>query len=401
MKMDGAAPFLPEEIIRNILKRLPVKSLTRFRCVCKDWKNLFKSPSFIADHLHHSNRQNPSLLFQPYREGQYISQLYVLDRGMQVRELPSVPLFGASRFRVVGSSYGLLCVEIDVQGIYPPPLLLFNPATRDVIKLPRTVDDFKCECYLGFGFSPIVNDYKIVRTYAEPKDCIYRVEVYSLSTGSWDDDEYYQMQMPGAIFFADAITANGSMFWIGLQLDLDTDEDETDLDMDGEKTRVIFSFDIASEEFDCVPIPALGNNSLYQLMVYEDKLAILSHVKDAELSCMFDLWVMEEHMDASDRKRRSWTKIFSSTCSAVGYWVPSIFWRGELVYNVCELPGLVGETKCEAENGLSTAFMLLNISTGEVKIFKTRSCGDRRARIFNYEESLVPVGKIPIKEPSS
>ncbi|XP_028755879.1 putative F-box protein At3g16210 [Neltuma alba] len=173
---DRVAPFLPEEIIRNILKRLPVKSLMRFQCVCKHWKNLFKCPSFIADHFHHSSHQNPLLLLQPEREGQYISHLYLLDREMQVHDLSN--LFDA--MRIIGSCNGLLCVEIDVQ---------------------------------GFGFSPMVNDYKIVRTYAEYKDSIYQVEVYSLSTRSWKEVEFDYMA--GTRFVNDAITANGSMFGLG------------------------------------------------------------------------------------------------------------------------------------------------------------------------------------------
>ncbi|KAK4254252.1 hypothetical protein QN277_009656 [Acacia crassicarpa] len=40
----GDNPYLPPEIIIDILKRLCVKSLLRFRAVCKDWRNLLKSP---------------------------------------------------------------------------------------------------------------------------------------------------------------------------------------------------------------------------------------------------------------------------------------------------------------------------------------------------------------------
>ena len=55
--------FIPQEIINNILIRLPVKSLLRFQCVCKHWKTLIKNPSFISHHLHFSILQNPSLIF--------------------------------------------------------------------------------------------------------------------------------------------------------------------------------------------------------------------------------------------------------------------------------------------------------------------------------------------------
>ncbi|XP_054789767.1 putative F-box protein At3g16820 [Prosopis cineraria] len=89
--VDGDAPSLPEDIIRNILKRLPVKSLMRFQCVCKHWRNLFKSPSFIVDHLHHSTLQNPYLLSQLHG-WDAPSNLYLLDSDMQVREFQDPPL---------------------------------------------------------------------------------------------------------------------------------------------------------------------------------------------------------------------------------------------------------------------------------------------------------------------
>ncbi|MCI40987.1 F-box/kelch-repeat protein, partial [Trifolium medium] len=39
-------PFLPEELIIQILLRLPVRSLIEFKCVCKSWKTLISDPKF-------------------------------------------------------------------------------------------------------------------------------------------------------------------------------------------------------------------------------------------------------------------------------------------------------------------------------------------------------------------
>lgn len=55
--------------------------------------------------------------------------------------------------------------------------------------MPRTrnVDACNWNYRLGFGFSPIINDYKIVRACAKSGNHISRIEVYSLSTGSWKE----------------------------------------------------------------------------------------------------------------------------------------------------------------------------------------------------------------------
>ncbi|KAM3340851.1 hypothetical protein P3S68_028486 [Capsicum galapagoense] len=42
---------IPPEVIDEILSRLPVKSLLRFKCVSKSFKSLIDSPKFIQAHL--------------------------------------------------------------------------------------------------------------------------------------------------------------------------------------------------------------------------------------------------------------------------------------------------------------------------------------------------------------
>ncbi|KAI9127164.1 hypothetical protein K1719_001723 [Acacia pycnantha] len=84
--INVAAPYLPKEIITNILKRLPVKSLLRFRCVCKPWKNLFKTPSFIQEHLSHSKNQDPSLLMVADNSNDGFF-LFLFNCKMQFREI--------------------------------------------------------------------------------------------------------------------------------------------------------------------------------------------------------------------------------------------------------------------------------------------------------------------------
>ena len=149
------ALYLPREIINNILKRLPVKSLIRFQCVCKEWKNLFKTRSFIAEHLRHSTRQNDFLLFNRSSNDRKprILHLCLINRDMQVIEYEKVPPYVSNRY-IVGSSNGLLCLGSWY-------FILWNLATREVFRVPKV--KLKCTviCLVGFGFSTIVNDYKI------------------------------------------------------------------------------------------------------------------------------------------------------------------------------------------------------------------------------------------------
>ncbi|KAI3977286.1 hypothetical protein MKX01_030912 [Papaver californicum] len=55
--------FYDTDVVREILSKLPVKSLMRFKCVCKYWLFLIQEdPSFADQHLEHSKRRSCLLI---------------------------------------------------------------------------------------------------------------------------------------------------------------------------------------------------------------------------------------------------------------------------------------------------------------------------------------------------
>ncbi|KAL7166820.1 hypothetical protein ACSBR2_037484 [Camellia fascicularis] len=54
---------LPEEIITDILSRLPVRLLLRFRCISMHWRALIDSSDFVKLHLNRSIETNTTLSF--------------------------------------------------------------------------------------------------------------------------------------------------------------------------------------------------------------------------------------------------------------------------------------------------------------------------------------------------
>ncbi|XP_062162169.1 F-box/kelch-repeat protein At3g06240-like [Alnus glutinosa] len=198
---------LPNEVIAEILSRLPVKSVIRFRCVSKTWCSLISSPHFIATHLSRalSNPQYPSNLvfhhfdypFKKDRSPAIRIHLLSLDAEVQKRSLVTQEFdvsdkkdpsnFMVSRcsydcMEVIGSSNGLFCLTSGFDSY-----VLCNPCIQKAISIlhpnigPR---GFEPETH-GFGYCPRTDDYKVVRIVYVEGTTHSLVEIYTLRTGAW------------------------------------------------------------------------------------------------------------------------------------------------------------------------------------------------------------------------
>ncbi|KAK4254126.1 hypothetical protein QN277_009551 [Acacia crassicarpa] len=286
MASGGNQRLLPPEIMNKILVRLPAKSIVRFQCVCKEWKNLSKSPSFIAEHFNHQpDRNNPFLLLHEYSDEHRRSSLYLLDHKMETVDVLRIPSIGAFRrkWRIIGSCNGLLCVQVDDGRRRSHSLWLWNPLIREVREVPSTRND-KRVCRIGFGFSSVANDYKIVRFYTPelPKkkservyycNRIDHVEVYSLSTDSWKELEFVVLHLSHALLNK-SVNVDGTIFWLA-------------------KTSVV-SFDIATEVVKITAI--LSEDASYPLWlgVYENKLVCHYGFREEDGSYSASVCMMEE-----------------------------------------------------------------------------------------------------------
>ncbi|KAI9123648.1 hypothetical protein K1719_004948 [Acacia pycnantha] len=360
--INCAAPYLPEEITINILKRLPVKSLIRFQCVCKHWENLFKTPSFIAAHLCQSH-QNSSFIFSH----DYLLNnlpLRLLDCEMQLRDVQKAPLFdslaSASYFSIVGSSNGLLCFVIGLGSRFPISLLVWNPVTGDGREVPtsRIVDMDEDDYGLGFGFSPLDNDYKIVAIYGE-YGFVSGVDVYSLSRGSWKEIESRNLEKVSC-YWSTVSSNNGIIFTYGIK------------EIEEEEVEVIVSFDMAKEVFTLImtSCPPLWCNLNFSLAVYEDKPAVITTSAVAG-SSNIDLWVMEEDLSSS-AERGSWIKKFTSGSHPWAF-IPGTIWRNEIVMSGIEIRGSVQHTSSSIVVGPVDAAQLgIPQHMGHALIFRWR-----------------------------
>lgn len=97
---------LPEEMVFEVLQRLPVKSLLRFKSECKSWLSIISDPEFVKTHPKNMALKKVSLLMLTYNpqpnllvpSSNYFDFLYLLI---------------LCDFIVIGSCNGIICLKDD------------------------------------------------------------------------------------------------------------------------------------------------------------------------------------------------------------------------------------------------------------------------------------------------
>lgn len=180
----------PNEILIEILSYLPVKSLLRFRCVCKEWNKLVQTPLFVSAHLGKRIPNSLLIINSSNTDQKACFSLFnaeTVNEALQL-ELP-MKAHPGYKLSVCGSNNGLICISsanlLDVDPIY-----IWNPSVRKTRKLPRGLIPKQDHCwplnYLAFGFHQAVIDHKVVRIVRfEQWSCCYQVEIYSLKSDCW------------------------------------------------------------------------------------------------------------------------------------------------------------------------------------------------------------------------
>ena len=134
--------LLLQEIIVEILLRLPVESLLRCKSVCKSWYSLISGQYFINSHVKlWTNRHR-------YERHQYGHPrlIFIVSHKQRLSHKDS-------RFRLISSCNGLFCI------VDKDTLTIYNPSTRIHKRLPFS--GFLFVDY-AFGYDDSTDDYKFV-----------------------------------------------------------------------------------------------------------------------------------------------------------------------------------------------------------------------------------------------
>ncbi|XP_054781707.1 F-box protein CPR1-like [Prosopis cineraria] len=340
--------YFPQEILEEILHRLPHKSLVNCISVCKSWKSLISDHSFICDHLKRTIQTNPDIaslfLFislkkrvegYKYCESQDFYSLYSDNHQSDdpsVLKSSLIPLFTSEHKEVVGTCNGLVCLA-DYSVLDCSDLIIWNPCIQKYVVLPKPSVTFRsCDpdhkrnrVFFGFGFDSKTKDFKVVRLVAtiHNREETPQVEIYSLATGSWRNitGRAPPILLCMQVLWKHQVFINGVIHWVVSQR------------RNGRIHNFILTFDVVDETFGELMLPQPLRESPYQLSILagEDSLAVV-HTYCSESDEEFvSIWVMKEY-GAVD----SWAEVFhsNSTCYGGISSVLAIRNSGELVLRI-------------------------------------------------------------------
>ncbi|XP_059635259.1 F-box/kelch-repeat protein At3g06240-like [Cornus florida] len=253
---------IPDDLMVDVLARLPVASLLRFRCVSKRWCALIDSPNFLNMQLNQSltTNTNHSLIFEYDASPDHDLGSAGLDSLDDIWKhddniVPPVKLEYRveERFHIIGSCNGLICLMRDDDwyncGTSP---ILFNPSTKKHQILPSTLQPFAdiFSQVFGFGYDPVNDDYKIVWVAYVYDDSDLSADaplnscgaVFTLRSNKWrwihiQDGFPHLFNFSGVVF-------NGALHWVA------TRRPKSNVD------NFIFAFDLVAENFREVKLPS-------------------------------------------------------------------------------------------------------------------------------------------------
>lgn len=301
--------YIPQELLfTEVLIRLPLKSLARFRCVSKSWKAQIDNLQFVKTHYNRTKDSDSAevrILIGGSYCGTYklfsinIHDILSFDLGEVCGRTKEIKISRKLKHgiyelhdfygcQIIGSCYGLICLGL-LSGTAPLALSFMNPLTRkkwDLPWFPRHYPGGTSHHY-GFGYNEVTDDYILVVLAENPsKD----VMIYSLNSNSW---RVLDSPFEGATAFDDqlrGVFTGRALHWVMRHWD--------------SMEIFVVAFDLQTEQFYCMMLPEYPGGSIHWKVCLGSSGGGLSAVFISMYpTYVVDMWVMRKYGD-----EESWFK---------------------------------------------------------------------------------------------
>ncbi|XP_061368795.1 F-box/kelch-repeat protein At3g06240-like [Gastrolobium bilobum] len=294
---------LPDDMIVQILLKLPVRSLLRFKCVSKSWLCLISDPQFAKSHFDLAAAPTHRLFvkYDSFRVSIDLEALFHDDSFLVQLASPFPLSLHNSNFRIMGSCRGFILLRFYYQ------FIIWNPSTGFHKGIPFSRPYSMCEFLCGFGYDAATDDYLVITIMPLPESGLSKVatgmEFFSLKTNSWNRIE--GINYPFSVVddevssaFKVGLFLNGALHWFDFCSSLDVIDK-------------IISFDLTERTLSEIPLPYDLAKTLdvgaYNLTVNGGCLSLCNcratYWSTGECEAMVEIWTMKEY-----KVQSSWTK---------------------------------------------------------------------------------------------
>ncbi|XP_074263891.1 putative F-box protein At5g47300 isoform X1 [Silene latifolia] len=389
-------PYIPPEILIQILPKLPAKTLLRFRCVCKSWHSIIDNPDFVHMHFQHSriNSENSIsnkllLAFEGMGCSGSVGCVLTVRDAQTLAKVDHIFRTHFEKYRIIGSCNGLLLVALYAPHGHLNELRLWNPCIRKSLIFPVCLLSsylFRSHDWYVFGFSPDSQGYKVVGfdpNTLDVEDGKMYFAVYTLSNQQWTVrkdplnvpilNRYNRRRLFD--YVSTAVFFRGAVHWLGK------------IDNQRHAFTHLASFDFDHEKLTFLELPFTCEESgtLRFLFFLRGSLAVFSISEVTSSIWMLDL----------DNQKRPWTLWFSGKSTQDGYEAFELcsanLEKARLVNLTQEKEAKDRLTKvfyCESDGGyLVCGNKAYNIASGQVQPFKRYMSS--HLKLEKYWENLV------------
>ncbi|KAG4925951.1 hypothetical protein JHK84_051639 [Glycine max] len=307
--MKNHTQTLPLDLIELILLKLPVKSVTRFKCVCKSWLSLISDPQFGFSHFDLALAVPSHRLL--LRSNEFSVHSIDMDFGAVHFTLPppSPPLADyASLFTpafhqhwidfhrkhwMLGSCRGLVLLNYRNSS----ELVLWNPSIGVYKRLPFSDEYDLINGYLyGFGYDISTDDYLLILI------CLGAYALFfSFKTNSWSRVDLHARYVDPDSEFQAGTLFSGAFHWLVFSNCI-VEHDDLPFSFE-EYVPFIIAFDLTQRSFTEIPLFDHFTEEkleIYSLRVMGGCLCVCCSVQGSEMT---EIWVMNEY-----KVHSSWTK---------------------------------------------------------------------------------------------
>nr|CAB3495490.1 unnamed protein product [Digitaria exilis] len=272
------AARLTDELLVEILRRLPVRSVCRFKCVSRSWRNLISNPA----HRKKLPQTLAGFFYRSWnwerfpRSARHFTNITGKGRPFIVPSFSFLPV-PSDNVTLLDSCNGLLLCRCFGAGDASPPFhyVVCNPATKKWVMLPDGSGEDRTAC---LGFDPAVSShFHVVEYVLDEEECVTGVEIYSSKTAAWS---FKDSEWDSDVSLYDD---ERSAFLNGFMHMLTSDEDNGN--------HVVVMVDMEGKTWRTIPVPTkYFVGSIHQ---YQGRLCFLN-IDNADASKL-SIWILKDH----------------------------------------------------------------------------------------------------------